>query len=172
MQIKNLVFSLVALSVIAGCNSEKRCQRRLSKLEYKCPGLFQVRDSVIYRKHDTIVYYHDTFTSSAQTHTDTFNIPCPDHATVIQHFKGGSATVSVQKGKVIVQCHEDSLKLVINRKDSIIYKQAIVIKTGLATSTITVPAPPTSWQGFCKWFTWIVLIGAGGYLGIKLFPKI
>ena len=144
----------------------------MAKIEMKCPSLFQLHDTTIYKTHDTIVYYHDTFTSPAETHTDTFNIPCPDHASVIKHFKGGSATVSVNKGQVIVICHEDSMRHVIQLKDSIIEVQKTIIKSGLATKTITVIAPKTTFEGFCQWFTILVLLAVAGYFGIKYLPGI
>lgn len=138
----------------------------------KCPTLFQQHDTTIFKEHDSIVYFHDTFTTPAQTHTDTFNIPCPDHVAETKHFKGGSATVQVSKGQIIVQCHEDSLKQVILHKDSLLIAQATIIKQGLATKTITVKESATSFESFCKWFTWLILIGIVAVAGVKYLPDI
>ena len=165
--IKHIAIIVIAsLFGLFGCNSEKRCQKKLAKIEAKCPGLFQIHDTTIYKKKDSIVYYHDIITTPEETHTDTFTIPCPDHNSVTKHFKGGSATVSISKGQIIVQCHEDSLKTIITHKDSIIFSQATIIKTGMATRTITTNVL-TGFQTFCYWLVILALCVGGLYFGGK-----
>ena len=146
-----IYFSLFAfwlVVVMFGCSSG---EKQLAKLEYKHPELFKLKDTTIYKKHDTVIYYHDTFTTPAETHTDTFNIPCPDHTAITKHFKGGSVTISVVHGKPIVTCDADSLRLVILHTDSIHYADVEREKTGLATKTVEVVKPLTWIEKFLMW---------------------
>lgn len=165
-----LLFIAIDL-IISACNAEKRCQRQLSKIETKCPGLFQLHDSnttkTIIREHE-----HDSNIYLKQpAETYTVQVPCPDYtAPVAQPLNPHAGTLSgvrIKNHILTLICPEDSLKEVIRwLTDSIITINKIN-QSGMATRTITVPAPPTSWESFCKWWTAITLIIIGCYLGGK-----
>jgi hypothetical protein len=161
-----IYFSLFAfwlVIVLFGCSAEKKCQRELIAIQTHCPELLRMKDTTIYKTHDTIIYYHDTFTSPAESGQASFNIDSIVKAyntthkkvTVTKHFKGGTATLTDSAGTFKDICHTDSFKLVCTHKDSIIEKQATLIKTGIAIKYL--PALPTFWDELYKGWFWVSL---------------
>lgn len=151
-------FLLLAYA-IAGCNSQKACERKLAKIEMKCPDLFKFHntDSIKTVIHETKTT--DTVLLPGATNTFTVTLPCPEARNFIKtsHFKAGNASLSISNGIATVKCPYDSLLTVFTTYKDSIFKTHIIDKSGIATQTVSVFV--THWYDyFCRTVVLISLV--------------
>jgi hypothetical protein len=149
---------LIAFAM-GGCNSDKACQRKLARLEKKCPGEFQIHDSIIYGK--PIVRESkttDTVILPGTVKTFSISVPCPDakNFTYTKHYSAGNATASINNNILTIHCPTDSLMKVYNNFSDSVFQSKTIDKSGLATKTVTVYE--THWYDIAGRVSFIFLI--------------
>ncbi len=141
----------ILASFITSCNSQKACERKLAKIERKCPGLFNLHNTDSTRTVVKETKSTDTILLPGTAQTFTVSVPCPTggNMNVTHHFKEGTASATINNGILTVKCPYDSLmEVYTNYKDSV-FKTRTIDKSGIATRTLAVFS--THWYDyFCR----------------------
>jgi len=159
---KDVITFLILVSglcLMSGCNSQKACERKLAKIEQKCPDLFKLHNSDSTKTVIKETKTTDTILLPGATNTFTVALPCPWAAkiTKISHFKAGNASLSINNGIATVKCPYDSLLSVYTTYKDSVFKTRVIDRSGIATRTITVYV--THWYDyFCRTIVGISLL--------------
>lgn len=161
-----LIIPLLAL-VLFSCNAEKRAQRRCAK----CPIKTEIKDSIVYR-HDTVQIQLPGKPGPVQY----LENPCHELCDSLSRLKHINITTT-RNGQVLnIKTVGNSLAISSETKDTTA-KVPVQVKDTYHSEHIEKPIyipctnERTAWDGFCRWFTYIVMAAAGIYFGVKLIRK-
>lgn len=135
-----------------------------------CPKITEVTttktDTLIVYSTDTVIIHEvDTFRTEFDVDSllAILNSPIPTNQTLSTNTNRGVTTrLIVANGKILCEAQIDSLEAVI---DSI--KSSVVTVNNTIVKKVEVKKPDTGFEKFQKWFFWVVLALAIGYLIAK-----
>lgn len=141
-----LLMGLIAMLLFASCVTRKKCADRY-------PPQIVSKDSVIER--ETVSYRDTTILVPGDRVHMTDTIPCPDvvyKKTVTSKTGRTKASVTIDRGKLNVDCKTDSLQATIDSLKTIIRE-----KEKYATQTITIEVPVIKYK--IPGWIWLLLLG-------------
>lgn len=152
---KNLLTTLLLLTFLSSCITEKKRQQICQKCPVKIEK--EVRDSIIEKLRDTTIYI------TTQGPTQYLENPCKHLCDSLGNLKpvkietkknGIKSTIKSVGNSLVVECETDSLKAVING-----LKETVRITKEKETKEVPVChlEHKTKFDGFTFWWFWITV---------------
>lgn len=156
---RNLLFNLLIIGVLAGCVTQSRCDAKFPPSTSSTDKTI-IKDSIV-MVHDTIIVEGSEFSIFAD------GVPCPEleyHKTIKK--QGVVAVVNISKGEV-------AINIVVEKQKKRVEVQTHFIETHRDQKTIEVKQPhcehkATRLDRFCYWVTVLSFIGGALWVGLKL----